>query len=101
MVGGDAVDYWHESAARTPLLSAAQEITPAKHVQEWLTAEVPTPKQIRRGQKSKERFIASNLRLVIAVCKKYTKRTARTPNIEIEDLYQEGTIGLNRAAEKV
>ncbi len=83
-----------------PLLTAAQEITLSRQIQEWLTAENPTPKQIRHGQKAKERFITSNLRLVIAVCKKYTKRIARTPNLDLEDIYQEGTIGLNRAAEK-
>ena len=100
MVGNGIVDFWHENSSRVPMLTAEQEIFYARQIQEWLTAEAPTPKQIRRGQKAKKRFISSNLRLVISVCKKFTKRISRTANIELEDLYQEGVIGLNRAAEK-
>ena len=96
----NTVDFWHDNAARVPLLSADQEIMLAKQVRAWLSAENPSPQIIRRGKKAKERFITSNLRLVIAICKKYAKRIARTPNIDLEDLYQEATFGLNRAAEK-
>ena len=96
----DTTAFWHEQAARTPMLTARQEIVLGKTIQEWLAAEDPSPQLIRRGKKAKDRMIRSNLKLVISVSKKYSRRVNRTANLEIIDLYQEGVIGLNRAAEK-
>ncbi len=96
----DSVHYWHENAARTPLLTTAQEITLGRLIQLWQNSEDPSPQVIRRGKKAKDRMIKSNLKLVISVCKKFSKRISHKANLEMVDLYQEGVFGLSRAAEK-
>ncbi len=51
--------------------------------------------RLLRGRRAKDRMIQANLRLVVAVAKKYQKR-----GVELLDLVQEGTLGLERAVEK-
>ncbi|MFZ9266600.1 MAG: sigma-70 family RNA polymerase sigma factor, partial [Vulcanococcus sp.] len=121
--GTDLVRSYLRDIGRVPLLSHEQEITLGRQVQELVALEelelelanregVDKPsaeilakeagltpqqlkKRLRNGQRAKERMVAANLRLVVSVAKKYTKR-----NMELLDLIQEGTIGLVRGVEK-
>jgi len=47
------------------------------------------------GRQAKRRMVQSNMRLVISISKKYSK-----VGVSLQDLVQEGSIGLSRAAEK-
>ena len=118
----DLVRSYLRDIGRVPLLTHEQEITLGRQVQELNSLEalqlelessmgekpdlealsnaaglsiVQTKKKLRSGQRAKERMVAANLRLVVSVAKKYTKR-----NMELLDLIQEGTIGLVRGVEK-
>jgi RNA polymerase nonessential primary-like sigma factor len=121
--GGDLVRSYLRDIGRVPLLTHEQEITLGRQVQELMQIEELgqelsmrsggsepsseqlaeaagiTPQQLKRrltaGRRAKERMVAANLRLVVSVAKKYTKR-----NMELLDLIQEGTIGLVRGVEK-
>lgn len=113
--------YLHE-IGRVPLLTHEQEIVYGKQVQqlmglletrdrlaetldrapteaEWAEAsnlsEPILTKTVREGQRAKQKMIEANLRLVVAIAKKYQKR-----NLEFLDLIQEGTLGLERGVEK-
>ena len=113
--------YLHE-IGRVPLLTHEQEIVYGKQVQqmmplleakealaetlereptmqEWADhvdlEESALKKIINQGTRAKRKMIEANLRLVVAIAKKYQKR-----NMEFLDLIQEGTLGLERGVEK-
>jgi RNA polymerase primary sigma factor len=78
----DALQLFLNEAARYPLLTAAEEVELAKHVE-------------RGDKEAKDLMINSNLRLVVSIAKKYQGH-----NLSLLDLIQEGIIGLIRAVEK-
>jgi RNA polymerase primary sigma factor len=84
LAGGvpDSVTLFMNQLGRYPLLTAAEEVELAKRIE-------------RGDRAAKERMINSNLRLVVHNAQRYTGH-----GVPLGDLIQEGTIGLNRAAEK-
>ena len=114
---GDSVRAYLRDIGRIPLLEHDEEILLGRKVQRLMKireieAELGTStkhvvadamklslkelkREIRDGEKAKDKMVTANLRLVVSVAKKYTKR-----NMELLDIIQEGTIGLVRGVEK-
>ncbi len=122
MYSADMVRTYLHEIGRVPLLTHEQEIVYGKQVQkmmalvekreeleeklarkpskpEWLefvqVSEQELDRTIKAGTWAKGRMIEANLRLVVAIAKKYQKR-----NMEFLDLIQEGSLGLERGVEK-
>ena len=106
----DPVKDYLKQIGKVALLNAEQEVDLSKRIEAGLYAdhllktsqETMTPKQIRElhyvvqdGQMAKNHLLEANLRLVVALAKKYTGR-----GMLFLDLIQEGNLGLIRAVEK-
>ncbi|MDO5287825.1 MAG: sigma-70 family RNA polymerase sigma factor [Actinomycetia bacterium] len=114
--GKDAVGLYLEGIAKTPLLTAAEEVELARAIEAGLYAKAildgevldlergenpvaataeELAELVRLGEEAMERFVTANLRLVVSVARKYGR--AQMPLL---DLVQEGNTGLIRAVEK-
>jgi len=121
-INGDSVRSYLRDIGRVPLLEQDEEIILGRRVQRLMEiedkrkeleelhgreiddTELATSfnydrksliRDLRAGRKAKDKMVTANLRLVVSVAKKYTKR-----NMELLDIIQEGTIGLVRGVEK-
>ncbi len=102
-LGTDSIGFYLSSIGRVPLLTPAEEIELAHHVQKMkqlldISKDELTTRQrhqIRMGKRARDRMMAANLRLVVSVAKKYQNQ-----GLELLDLVQEGAIGLERAVDK-
>ncbi|MBM7171157.1 sigma-70 family RNA polymerase sigma factor [Streptomyces sp. G44] len=107
----DLVGMYLDEIARTPLLDAAKEVELSQiieagvYARKILDGEVENSKVtadrdelealIADGERAKDVFIRSNLRLVVAVARRYPRS-----GLPLLDLIQEGNAGLVRAVEK-
>ncbi|MET9545697.1 sigma-70 family RNA polymerase sigma factor [Streptomyces sp. NPDC006627] len=107
----DLVGMYLDEIARTPLLDAAKEVELSQvieagvYARKILDGEVEESKVtadreelealVADGERAKDVFIRSNLRLVVAVARRYPRS-----GLPLLDLIQEGNAGLVRAVEK-
>ncbi|MFF9087217.1 RNA polymerase sigma factor RpoD/SigA [Streptomyces sp. NPDC014991] len=106
----DLVGMYLDEIARTPLLDAAKEVDLSQTIEAGVFARQvldgyeETRTDVTReelealvaeGERAKDVFIRSNLRLVVAVARRYPRS-----GLPLLDLIQEGNAGLVRAVEK-
>lgn len=99
----DSITWFLSSICREPLLTASEEIELGNHVQRMMRLREKgghilskeENRVMKLGKKSKNRMVRANLRLVVSVAKKYQGK-----GLDLQDLVQEGSLGLERAVEK-
>ncbi|MER5848017.1 sigma-70 family RNA polymerase sigma factor [Streptomyces sp. NPDC002012] len=107
----DLVGMYLDEIARTPLLDAAKEVELSQTVEAGVYARrildgaveseaggatrEELEALVAEGERAKDIFIRSNLRLVVAVARRYPRA-----GLPLLDLIQEGNAGLVRAVEK-
>lgn len=99
----DSLSWFLKSIGRVPLLTPAEEISLGNEIQAMNgmlsrnTSELSENEKeiINRGKGAKQRMIKANLRLVVSIAKKYQSK-----GLDLLDLIQEGSIGLERAVDK-
>ena len=101
----DVTREYLQNIGRYPLLTGLQEIQLSRKVRVYMELRklegerTPEEKrQIKAGIKARNAIVNANLRLVVHIAKRYTARL-RSSNMELMDLVQEGSFGLQRAAE--
>lgn len=112
----DSFGQYLQQIGRIKLLTKEEEVKLGRQVQEmirleslrpspcfsneqWAIAVSLTPDELQKaialGMRAKKRMVEANLRLVCSIAKKYASR-----GVDMQDLVQEGNLGLHRAAEK-
>lgn len=119
----DALSCYMQALSRIPLLTHEEEITLGRSVRVlcrlediaeelrlrssgvkpsrelWAAEAGLTPSQLhrklRQGQRARQRMVSANLRLVIVIARKYASH-----QLQLEDLVQEGNLGLIKAVDR-
>ena len=86
------------SIGRLPILTKELQLIHSRRIWAWVNHEggkEAAPERVRRaGERSMEVMVATNLRLVVSIAKKYQNR-----GVDLLDLIQEGNLGLIRGLE--
>ncbi len=106
----DLLDLYFGQLGAVELLTAADEVRLAKAIEAGTAArerleadEALTPaerralrREVAAGQAAFDHFVAANLRLVVSIASKFSRRS----QLGLDELIQEGNLGLIRAVEK-
>jgi RNA polymerase nonessential primary-like sigma factor len=112
VASSDLIRAYLQEIGRTQLLSPEEELLLARQVQRrqrllqqggadgdaTISAAMDAAERrqiLHQGRRAKERMVQANLRLVVSVARKYQQR-----GLELLDLIQEGSLGLERAVER-
>lgn len=104
-----AIGLYLDNIGKVPLLGAEQERDLARDIEQGVAArkalECPDltdtqlqkyQRDVQKGAKAKDKFIRSNLRLVVSIAKRFP-----VPHgMELLDIIQEGNLGLEHAVDK-
>ncbi len=95
----DCVGLYFKHVRRQPLLDHPTELRLARLVQQGLQAAMESgwarDRKLAQAREARTRLMKGNLRLVISIAKKYQGR-----GLPLEDLIQEGNLGLVKAIDK-
>jgi RNA polymerase primary sigma factor len=101
----DSVGQYLNEIGLVPLLTAQEERELSQIIEKGHAAQVSLDagergrqlqREVRAAADAKDRFIRSNLRLVVSVARRYPL----PPGMELLDLIQEGNLGLEHAVDK-
>ena len=101
----DSVGQYLNEIGAVPLLNAAEERELAQIIEKGVAARAlldagergaELRRDVARAASAKDRFIRSNLRLVVSVARRYPL----PPSMDLLDLVQEGNLGLEHAVDK-
>ncbi len=100
-------DRYFDQLGKRALLTAADEVRLAKQIEAGRDAaallehaddrdRATLERDVSAGQRAFQQFVEANLRLVVSIATQFMSRT----DLDLEELIQEGNLGLMRAVEK-
>ena len=99
------LDIYLNDIGRVPLLTAEDERELSRQIEEGREAQaeldngersVALKRKVKQAEQAKDRFIRSNLRLVVSIARRYPL----PQGMDLLDLIQEGNLGLEHAVDK-
>ena len=101
----DSIGLYLNDIGKVPLLTAEDERELSRQIEEGREAQaeldngkrsVALKRKVKQAEQAKDRFIRSNLRLVVSIARRYPP----PQGMDLLDLIQEGNLGLEHAVDK-
>ena len=101
----DSIGLYLNDIGKVPLLTAEDERELSRQIEEGREAQaeldngkrsVALKRKVKQAEQAKDRFIRSNLRLVVSIARRYPL----PQGMDLLDLIQEGNLGLEHAGDK-